>query len=70
MKKTLNKPFVCPLCGYGNKWGYLVKHIAYKGDSKHEQWRKAHGFPATIPFGHHNQYEPLFRIKAVPESDQ
>ena len=69
-KKNLSKPFSCPLCHETKSWGDIVKHIAYSGDLKHEQWRLGHGFPSTIPFGSLNEYEPRLRIAVVSDFPQ
>ena len=69
-KKNLSKPFTCPVCPKVKKWGELVKHVAYSGDSKHEQWRIAHHLPGKVPFGTHNKCEPVLRIAVVKNGKQ
>ncbi len=68
--KNLSKPFTCPICQQRKPWGHMVKHVAYAGDQKHEQWRLSHNFPATIIFGHLKRYEPSLRMAVVGEFDQ
>ena len=70
MPKNLSKLFTCPLCGESKKWGEMVKHVAYKGDSAHERWRKAQGLPASIDFGSLKKYEPIIRIGVIREFPQ
>jgi hypothetical protein len=38
----------------------MVKHVAYAGDSEHEQWRVSHSFPAEIAFTRLKEHEPRF----------
>jgi hypothetical protein len=47
----------------------MVKHVAYKGDLKHEEWRVSHELPVIIPFGHHNdkKYKLALRMAVVRE---
>jgi len=44
-----------------------VKHVAYAGDSEHEQWRICHDFPARIAFGGLKKYELGLRIAVIGE---
>ena len=67
---NLSKHFICTICDQTGPWGDLVKHVAYAGDTEHEQWRISHGFPAKIAFGTVNKYEPMLRIAVVSEFHQ
>ncbi|MBA7582058.1 hypothetical protein ES708_23978 [subsurface metagenome] len=68
--KNLSKPFTCPICQKSKPWGHMVKHVAYAGDPKHEQWRLSNDLPAIIPFGYLKRYEPSLRLAVVGEFDQ
>ena len=69
-KKNLSKLFRCRLCQQTKPAGDTVKHVAYAGDSKHEQWRLGHGLPSVIPLGSLNQYEPKLRIAVASDFPQ
>jgi hypothetical protein len=68
--KNLSKPVTCPVCQTSEKWGEMAKHVAYKGDLGHKQWRVAHRFPASIDFGTLKRYEPKLRFAIVKEFPQ
>ena len=70
MKKNLSKPFTCLLCQQRKPWGDMVKHVAYAGDSEHEQWRISHGLPASIAFGSPQKYERGLRNAIVSDFPQ
>lgn len=65
--KNRSKPFTCPICQTSKKWGEMVKHIAYAGNVRHQNWRETHGFPTEIEFDTMKKYEPLLRITVFKE---